>query len=129
MPTVRITSYNVCYTKLLRDRFATDDHCRVFTASLLAGGTGIDLIAGNVVIHYDRWWNPAKENQATARVHRMGQRDVVHLFRLSTQNTLEEKIDKIIAGKQQLSDSIIKEDELGMIKQLNREQLLELFTL
>nr|WP_321466670.1 DEAD/DEAH box helicase [uncultured Desulfobulbus sp.] len=111
------------------DRFATDDHCRVFTASLLAGGTGIDLIAGNVVIHYDRWWNPAKEKQATARVHRMGQQDIVHLFRLSTQNTLEEKIDKIIASKQQLSDAIIKENDLGMIKQLSREQLLELFTL
>lgn len=111
------------------DRFTTDRQCMVFTASLLAGGTGIDLIAGNVVIHYDRWWNPAKENQATARVHRMGQQDVVHLFRLSTQNTLEEKIDKIIATKQQLSDAIIREDELGMIKQLTREELLELFTL
>ncbi len=111
------------------DRFATESQCMVFTASLLAGGTGIDLLAGNVVIHYDRWWNPAKENQATARVHRMGQQDVVHLFRLSTQNTLEEKIDKIIANKQHLSDSIIREDELGMIKQLSREQLLELFSL
>jgi SNF2 family DNA or RNA helicase len=111
------------------DRFATDAHCRVFTASLLAGGTGIDLLAGKVVIHYDRWWNPAKEKQATARVHRMGQQDVVHLFRLSTQNTLEEKIDKIIANKEQLSDSIIKDDELGMIKKLSRNQLLELFAL
>lgn len=111
------------------DRFATESQCMVFIASLLAGGTGIDLMAGNVVIHYDRWWNPAKENQATARVHRMGQQDVVHLFRLTTQNTLEEKIDKIIANKQQLSDSIIREDELGMIKQLSREQLLELFSL
>jgi len=111
------------------DQFATESHCKVFIASLLAGGAGIDLMAGNVVIHYDRWWNPAKENQATARVHRMGQQDVVHLFRLTTQNTLEEKINKIIADKQQLSDAIIREDDLGMIKQLSREQLLELFTL
>jgi SNF2 family DNA or RNA helicase len=120
---------NISRRQAMIDRFATESHCKVFLASLLAGGIGIDLIAGNVVIHYDRWWNPAKENQATARVHRMGQQDVVHLFRLSTSNTLEEKIDKIIADKQQLNDSIIKEDELGMIKQLNREALLELFTL
>ncbi|MDD2463146.1 MAG: DEAD/DEAH box helicase [Desulfobulbus sp.] len=120
---------NIAKRQAMIDQFATDSQCMVFLASLLAGGTGIDLIAGNVVIHYDRWWNPAKENQATARVHRMGQQDVVHLFRLSTQNTLEEKIDKVLANKQQLSDSIIKEDDLGMIKQLSREQLLELFTL
>lgn len=111
------------------DRFACDDNCRVFTSSLLAGGTGIDLLAGNAVIHYDRWWNPAKEEQATARVHRMGQKDVVHLFRLRTKDTLEEKIDAIISTKKQLSDSIIKDDEMSMIKQLSREQLLELFTI
>jgi len=109
------------------DRFAADDDCRVFTASLLAGGTGIDLVAGKAVIHYDRWWNPAKEDQATARVHRMGQKDVVHLFQLITANTLEEKIDAIISGKKQLSQAIIKEDELGLIKQLSRQELLALF--
>ena len=120
---------NIATRQAMIEKFATDDQCKVFTESLLAGGTGIDLLAGNVVIRYDRWWNPAKENQATTRVHRMGQQDVVHLFRLSTQNTLEEKIDKVIAEKQQLSDAIIREDDLGMIKQLSREQLLELFTL
>ena len=111
------------------EQFANNADCRVFLASLLAGGTGIDLVAGNVVIHYDRWWNPAKEEQATARVHRMGQKQSVHLFRLTTQNTVEEKIDALIAQKKQLSDSIVTEDELGVIKQLNREQLLELFRL
>ena len=111
------------------DTFETDANCRVFTASLLAGGAGIDLISGNAVIHYDRWWNPAKENQATARVHRMGQKDVVHLFRLSTRDTLEEKIDSIISEKKHLSEAIIREDELGMIQRLSREQLLELFSI
>ncbi|MBM9615993.1 DEAD/DEAH box helicase [Desulfobulbus rhabdoformis] len=111
------------------ERFANDDDCRIFLASLLAGGTGIDLVAGNVVIHYDRWWNPAKEEQATARVHRMGQKEPVDLFRLTTENTLEEKIDAIIADKRKLSDAIINEDDLGMIKQLSREELLALFSL
>ncbi len=58
----------------LIERFNTDPVCRVFVGSLKAGGTGIDLVAGSVVIHYDRWWNAAKEDQATDRVHRIGQR-------------------------------------------------------
>ena len=57
----------------LIETFNTDAACRVFVGSLKAGGTGIDLVAGSVVIHYDRWWNAAKEDQATDRVHRIGQ--------------------------------------------------------
>ncbi len=79
------------------------------------------------MIHYDRWWNPAKEEQATARVHRMGQKDVVQLFRLITKGTLEEKIHSIISRKQELASSVINEDEAGMIKQLDHRQLVELF--
>ena len=99
----------------------------VFCSSLLAGGTGIDLLAAQVVIHYDRWWNPAKEEQATARVHRMGQKNVVQLFRLITVGTLEEKIHNIITRKQELASSVISEDEAGIIKQLDHRQLAELF--
>jgi len=108
-------------------QFTDEKTCKVFCASLLAGGTGIDLLAGQVVIHYDRWWNPAREEQATARVHRMGQKEVVQLFRLITKGTLEEKIHTIINRKQELASSVINEDEAGIIKQLNTRQLAKLF--
>ena len=71
----------------------------VFSASLRASGLGIDLTGGSVVIHYDRWWNSAREDQATDRVHRIGQRRGVQVFKLITERTLEEKIDSIIAKK------------------------------
>jgi SNF2 family DNA or RNA helicase len=84
------------------ERFREDPGCRVILASLKAGGTGIDLISGSVVIHYDRWWNAAKEDQATDRVHRIGQKRVVQIFKLVTQGTLEEKISAIIDRKRNL---------------------------
>ena len=111
------------------ERFNTDPECRVFCASLLAGGIGIDLTAARAVIHYDRWWNPAREEQATARVHRMGQKDVVQVFRLITKGTLEEKIHRLITAKKELSASLIQEDDAGIIKQLDRRQLAELLRL
>ncbi len=107
--------------------FATNPDCRVFCASLLAGGLGIDLTGAQAVIHYDRWWNPAREEQATARVHRMGQKNVVQVFRLITRGTLEEKIHHLITQKRDLAASLIQEDEAGIIKQLDRRQLAELF--
>ena len=80
-------------------RFETDPKCEVFIASLQAAGVGIDLSAASVVIHYDRWWNAAREDQATDRVHRIGQTRGVQVFKLVTKNTLEERIDEIIAKK------------------------------
>jgi SNF2 family DNA or RNA helicase len=120
-------SMSVAARQKMISKFTGEKDCMVFCSSLLAGGTGIDLLAGQVVIHYDRWWNPAKEEQATARVHRMGQKDVVQLFRLITQGTLEEKIHSIIRKKEALASSVINEDEAGIIKQLDRRQLVELF--
>ncbi|MCP4658150.1 MAG: DEAD/DEAH box helicase, partial [bacterium] len=87
------------------DRFNQDGECRVFLGSLKAGGTGIDLVGGSVVIHYDRWWNAAREDQATDRVHRIGQRRAVQVFKLVTEGTLEEKIAGIIERKRQLMES------------------------
>ncbi len=118
---------SVAKREKMMGKFTRDKGCKVLCSSLLAGGTGIDLLAAQVVIHYDRWWNPAKEEQATARVHRMGQKDVVQLFRFITVGTLEEKIHNIISRKQELASSIINEDEGGIIKQLNHRQLVELF--
>ena len=109
------------------EQFNNDCDCRVFCASLLAGGVGIDLTGAQAVIHYDRWWNPAKEEQATARVHRMGQKKVVQVFRLITVDTLEEKIHRLLEEKRQLAGSLMHEDEAWIIKQMDREQLAELF--
>jgi len=109
--------------------FNTNPDCRVFCASLLAGGIGIDLTTAQAVIHYDRWWNPAREEQATARVHRMGQKNVVQVFRLITKGTLEEKIHNLIMKKRDLAAILIEEDEADAIKQLDRRQLVELLRL
>ncbi len=106
------------------DRFNQDPLCRVFLGSLKAGGTGIDLVGGSVVIHYDRWWNAAREDQATDRVHRLGQRRVVQVFKLITEGTLEEKIAAIIASKRSLLDAVVEEDEPGLAKVFTREELL-----
>ncbi|MBN1904365.1 MAG: DEAD/DEAH box helicase family protein [Deltaproteobacteria bacterium] len=107
-------------------KFSDDPDCRVFIGSLKAGGVGIDLIAASVVIHYDRWWNAAKEDQATDRVHRIGQKRGVQVFKLVTEGTLEEKISAIISRKKDLMDSIIKEDDPGLLKGFSREELMEL---
>ncbi|WP_281492091.1 DEAD/DEAH box helicase [Desulfosarcina cetonica] len=109
----------------LIDRFNTDPACRVFVGSLKAGGTGIDLVAASVVIHYDRWWNAAKEDQATDRVHRIGQRRGVQVFKLVTLGTLEEKISAIIEKKRQLMADIVREDDPGLLKSFSRQELLD----
>ncbi|MFZ5572415.1 MAG: DEAD/DEAH box helicase [Thermodesulfobacteriota bacterium] len=107
------------------DRFNNDADCRVFVGSLKAGGVGIDLVSASVVIHYDRWWNAAREDQATDRVHRIGQSRGVQVFKLVTQGTLEEKIAAIIARKRNLLDTIVKEDDPEVVKAFSREQLMD----
>jgi SNF2 family DNA or RNA helicase len=106
--------------------FNTDPNCMVFSASLRASGLGIDLTGGSVVIHYDRWWNSAREEQATDRVHRIGQRRGVQVFKLVTINTLEEKIDRIISEKKKLMESVVKQDDKSLLKHFSRDDLVEL---
>jgi SNF2 family DNA or RNA helicase len=108
------------------DRFNGDPACRVFLGSLKAGGTGIDLVGGSVVIHYDRWWNAAREDQATDRVYRIGQKRAVQVFKLVTEGTLEEKIGAIIDRKRQMMDSVVEEDDPKLAKIFSREDLLEM---
>ncbi|MBN2091991.1 DEAD/DEAH box helicase, partial [candidate division KSB1 bacterium] len=108
------------------DKFNNDPNCMVFTASLLAGGLGIDLTGGSVVIHYDRWWNAAREDQATDRVYRIGQKRGVQVFKLVTEGTLEEKIDRIIFKKKNLMEDIITVDEASVMKKFSRDELVEL---
>ncbi len=103
-------------------RFNSEQHERVLLASLLAGGVGIDLTGASVVIHYDRWWNPAKENQATDRVHRLGQKRFVQVFKLVTRDTIEERIDALIRSKTRLMDEVVAPTE-EFISSLSREEL------
>jgi superfamily II DNA or RNA helicase len=107
-------------------RFRDDPKCEVFVGSLQAAGVGIDLISASVVIHYDRWWNPAKENQATDRVHRMGQSRGVQVFKLVTRGTLEEQIHRIIEKKLTLIEDVIGYDDQHELKTLSREDLIQL---
>ncbi|HRW58213.1 MAG TPA: DEAD/DEAH box helicase [Chlamydiales bacterium] len=107
-------------------RFKEDPSCKVFLGSLLAAGVGIDLSNASVVIHYDRWWNPAKENQATDRVHRIGQTRGVLVFKFVTKNTIEERIDFLIEKKKGLIDEIAKGQGNDPVQYLSRDELVTL---
>ncbi|WP_042200445.1 DEAD/DEAH box helicase [Paenibacillus camerounensis] len=100
----------------------------VFILSLKAGGVGLNLTAANHVFHFDRWWNPAVENQATDRAYRMGQTKDVQVHKFISLGTLEERIDEMLESKQQLSDDVISGSE-NWITELNNDALKDLFTL
>lgn len=107
-------------------KFKEDPGCEVFVASLQAAGLGIDLTSASVVIHYDRWWNAARENQATDRVHRIGQKRGVQVFKLVTKDSFEERIDRLITRKGDLMEEVIGVDDHQVLKSFSREELLEL---
>jgi len=100
----------------------------VFLLSLKAGGIGLNLTAANHVFHFDRWWNPAVENQATDRAYRIGQNRHVQVHKFVTLGTLEERIDDMIERKQGLSQQIVGGGE-GWITELSTDDLKELFML
>jgi SNF2 family DNA or RNA helicase len=100
----------------------------VFVLSLKAGGTGLNLTAANHVFHYDRWWNPAVENQATDRAFRIGQRRRVLVHKFLCSGTLEEKIDAIIEKKKALAQSVVGAGEEWLTKMTTAE-LRDLFAL
>lgn len=110
-------------------KFNKDADCEVFVGSLQAAGLGVDLTAGSVVIHYDRWWNAARENQATDRVHRIGQTRGVQVFKLVTKNTFEEKIDTMIERKAKLMEDVVGVDDADTLKKFSREDMIDLLTL
>ncbi|HBV87448.1 MAG TPA: helicase [Desulfosporosinus sp.] len=101
---------------------------KVFLISLKAGGTGLNLTGADMVIHYDPWWNPAVEDQATDRAHRIGQNNAVQVIKLITQGTIEEKINALQARKKTLVDSVIQPGET-MLSKLTEKELRELFDL
>jgi len=110
------------------DRFQEDPTVPVFLISLKAGGTGLNLTAADTVIHFDPWWNPAVEEQATDRAHRIGQNKVVTVYRLVATGTIEEKILELKQKKKDLVASVLSEDEGGQ-KTLSRQDLDDLFRL
>jgi len=108
----------------LIDRF-NNREMLVALCSIMAAGHGINLIAANHVIHVDRWWNPAVEDQATDRVHRIGQVKTVYVHRIITDGTLEEKIDLLLEKKRGISDKVIGAATQGDLK-WTREELLKI---
>ncbi|MBF6204752.1 DEAD/DEAH box helicase [Streptomyces gardneri] len=108
--------------------FQAPDGPPLMLLSLKAGGTGINLTAANHVIHLDRWWNPAVENQATDRAFRIGQRRNVQVRKLVCVDTIEERIDEMINGKRQLADLAVGAGE-NWITELSTDELRDLFTL
>ena len=105
--------------------FNEDGSIPVFLVSLKAGGTGLNLVGADTVIHYDMWWNPAVENQATDRVHRMGQKRSVSAYKLITLGTIEEKIDEMQKRKKGLVKKVVSCDDEAISK-LTWEDVLEL---
>jgi len=110
------------------DRFNTDESVPVFLVSLKAGGTGLNLTGANVVIHYDPWWNPAVEDQATDRVHRIGQTKNVYSIKLITQDTIEEKVLQLQDRKRAMIDATVG-GTTDVLKSLGWDEVLELLRL
>ncbi len=120
-------------TKKARDeavvRFnAENEYIPYMVISIKAGGTGLNLTSANHVIHFDRWWNPAVENQATDRAFRIGQTKDVLVHKFVCEGTLEEKIDAMIQSKKKLAEDVIGEGE-SWISSMNNEELMKLFRL
>ena len=110
--------------KLVND-FNNDD-TNVFLISLKAGGTGLNLVGADIVIHYDPWWNFAAQNQATDRAHRIGQKNKVTVYRLIAKGTIEEKIVKLQESKKDLADRVLNFEEGISLANISKEELLEL---
>ena len=100
----------------------------VFLLSLKAGGTGLNLTRADHVIHIDRWWNPAVEDQATDRAHRIGQTRPVQVHRMITQGTVEERVAELLRRKRSLADSVLARGETALTE-LSNDELLDLVSL
>ena len=110
----------------LVDDFNNNDEIKVFLVSLKAGGTGLNLIGADVVIHYDPWWNLSVENQATDRAYRIGQKNNVQVYKLITKNSIEEKIYELQNRKEALIDNMLS-TETTFINKLSKEEIMQLF--
>jgi len=119
----------VAKRKDLIDNFQGSAYVPFMVLSLRAGGVGLNLTAANHVIHFDRWWNPAVENQATDRAFRIGQKKSVVVHKFLTKGTVEEKIDNMIESKMKLAQEVVQSGSEDWITEMNNNELLELFSL
>jgi non-specific serine/threonine protein kinase len=110
-------------------RFQGDEQCPFFVLSLKAGGTGLNLTAASHVIHFDRWWNPAVENQATDRAWRIGQHRNVLVHKLVCRGSIEERIDDLIRSKQQLAEDVLEGGAEINLTEMSDAELLDLVRL
>ena len=110
------------------DRFQRNPQNRIFIISLKAGGTGLNLTAAQNVIHYDLWWNPAVENQATDRAYRIGQTETVMVYRFITKGTFEEKINEMIESKEELARLTVASGE-SFITEMDTKDLKDMLKL
>jgi SNF2 family DNA or RNA helicase len=110
------------------ERFGGEDGPPIFLLSLKAGGTGLNLTRANHVFHFDRWWNPAVENQATDRAFRIGQTKNVQVHKFVCTGTLEERIDEMIERKKDIAGKIMGTGE-GWLTELSNAELKNLFEL
>ncbi|MEO6599562.1 MAG: DEAD/DEAH box helicase [Polyangiaceae bacterium] len=113
----------------LVEKFQAVDGPPFFVLSLKAGGTGLNLTAAAHVIHFDRWWNPAVENQATDRAYRIGQKRAVLVHKLVCRGTVEERIDELIAGKRALSDELLAGGAEAALTELSDVELMRVVSL
>ncbi|MGH7079561.1 MAG: DEAD/DEAH box helicase, partial [Acetobacteraceae bacterium] len=111
------------------ERFQEDEAVPFFVLSLKAGGVGLNLTAASHVVHFDRWWNPAVENQATDRVFRIGQRRNVLVHKFVCSGTVEERIDRLIDSKRSLSDELLAAGQEINLTEMKDEELLKLVAL
>ncbi len=118
--------------KEMVDAFQSDAGPPFFVLSLKAGGTGLNLTAAAHVVHFDRWWNPAVENQATDRAYRIGQKKNVLVHKMICRGTIEERIDALIASKRALADAIVGDDagdkEIS-VTEMSNEEIMKLVSL
>ena len=110
----------------LVDEFNQNDEIKVFLISLKAGGTGLNLIGADMVIHYDPWWNISAENQATDRAYRIGQKNNVQVYKLITKDSIEEKIYDLQQRKATLTDNML-DTKTTFISKLSKEDIMNLF--
>ena len=120
---------NVKKRKTIVDQFQSEDGPPFFILSLKAGGTGLNLTAAAHVIHFDRWWNPAVENQATDRAYRIGQKRNVLVHKFVTSGTIEERIAALIEEKRQLAEDLLSGEGEVNLTELPDDELLELVRL
>jgi superfamily II DNA or RNA helicase len=115
--------------KKIIEQFQTDEYIPFMVLSLKAGGVGLNLTRANHVVHFDRWWNPAVENQATDRVFRIGQQKKVMVHKFITRGTIEEKIDEMLETKAQLSADVVAASGESWLTEMGNDELSDLFSL